>query len=214
MIEIHRLGIIPYQEMLEVQRAAQRVLIEEAGPEKVILCQHPPTITLGTSFHEENLFTSRNRLQDLNVDVVRVERGGDITFHGPGQIIVYPIIDLRKRKTDIGWYMRGLEQCVLDVLQENHVEGHRSEKNPGVWVEGKKIASCGVKLSRWCTMHGIALNVLPKSLEGFTHMQPCGLPGVEMACLQQFVQEIDLELVISSLLKNFLVTFGSTNSDT
>ena len=195
-ITVQRLGRTAYQDVWELQRQAQTALIEGRQGEQLILCEHAPTITVGKSSKDGHILVDDHTLRLRGVERFSVERGGDVTFHGPGQIVAYPIIDLRLRKRDVDWYMRLLEQTIIDTLTTFGLIGTRIKGKTGVWIGGtapareRKIASLGVRISRWCTLHGLALNVgsVPGELsleEGFAMINPCGLGDVEITSIQR-----------------------------
>ena len=156
-ILIKDLGLRSYQEVWSLQKKMQQQRINERIEDTVILVEHEPVYTLGKNANENHLLQSRDR----SVDVYNVERGGDITFHGPGQLVGYPIIDLSDYKKSVDWYMRMLEQLTIDVLLEFGIIATRIQGLTGVWAGQEKIAAQGVRISRWVTMHGFALNVNP-----------------------------------------------------
>ncbi len=191
---VRNLGRRPYAEVWELQRETQQALIARRGPETLLVCEHPPTITLGKSSKAEHVLASPETLSKNRIEVFNVERGGDVTYHGPGQVVVYPIVDLRLRKRDVDWYMRLLEQAAIETLATFGVVGTRIKGKTGVWVldpdgfSPRKIASLGVRISRWCTMHGLALNLgsVPGEIsleEGFSYINPCGLGDVQITSL-------------------------------
>mmetsp|Transcript_22216 Transcript_22216/g.33251 ORF Transcript_22216/g.33251 Transcript_22216/m.33251 type:complete len:395 (+) Transcript_22216:115-1299(+) len=156
---------------------------ESRGCDAIIILQHQPVYTLGTASD-----TAFIKSVGDDIDVVRIERGGEVTYHGPGQLTVYPILDLRGYKQDIHWYMRALEEAILISLQRVGVLGATRENDvTGVWVGGKKIAALGVKVRRWVTMHGLAVNVDGRSLENFGGIVPCGLEGRDVCCINDFL---------------------------
>lgn len=178
-----RLGRRPWDQVLEVQRAAARARIEGTlANDLLILCEHPPVITLGRSFKPGNLTASAALLEARGVVLHEAERGGDVTFHGPGQLVGYPIVDLQVHKPDLHWYLRILEEVLIRVLDTRGIEGNREKGQTGVWVDGRKIASIGVHARQWVTWHGFALNVTT-DLSFFDLMVPCGIPGVRMTSI-------------------------------
>ena len=178
-----RLGTRPWDQVLEVQRAAARARIEGTlANDLLILCEHPPVITLGRSFKPGNLTASAALLEARGVVLHEAERGGDVTFHGPGQLVGYPIVDLQVHKPDLHWYLRILEEMLLRVLDTQGIEGSRQKGQTGVWVGGRKIASIGVHARQWVTWHGFALNVTT-DLSYFDLMVPCGIPDVRMTSI-------------------------------
>ena len=130
----------------------------------------------------------------IEVEVVQTERGGDVTYHGPGQLVAYPVLDLRRRRTDLHWYLRQLEQVVIDVLQRLGLKGERIEGLTGVWLDQQKVAAIGVGCRRWITQHGLALNVTC-DLEGFESVVPCGLKGRAVGRLCDWIPDLEIESV-------------------
>ena len=165
-----------WQQQLVAQRKAGEI------PDQFILLEHPHTITLGRNGHLENLLASHEILTRAGIAFHPTDRGGDITYHGPGQIVGYPILDLREWKRDVGAYVRALEQVLIDTLADFGIQAGRIPSLTGVWVDGRKIAAIGVHISRWVTSHGFALNVAT-DLQFFQYIVPCGLtkPVTSMA---------------------------------
>jgi len=158
------------------------------GKDTVIFLEHAPVYTLGTGSDEK--FVKQQQQQDAAtaIPVVRMDRGGEVTYHGPGQLTVYPVLDLRHYKQDIHWYVRALEEVVLLALQECGLDqAVREDGVTGVWVEGAKVAAVGVKCKRWITQHGFAINVTPEALGNFDGIVPCGLEGRRVGCVNQFL---------------------------
>jgi lipoate-protein ligase B len=202
-MEVLDLGLTEYFEAWELQRKAQRALIDGTGPELLIITEHLPTITLGKSAKASHVLAPPETLRARGISTFEVERGGDVTYHGPGQLVAYPIINLSSRRRDVDWYMRLLEGAIIRSLNEWSVPSFRIKGRTGVWVgkstdseaaldgssgEPRKIASLGVRLSRWCTMHGLAVNIASRhpylSLEeGFSLINPCGLGPVTITSL-------------------------------
>jgi len=143
-------------------------------PDQLLIVEHPHVLTLGRNGHRENLLVSDDVLRQRGVEFCETDRGGDITYHGPGQIVGYPILDLREWKRDVVAYVRGLEQALIDALAGFGIAGDRVAGATGVWVDGRKIAAIGVHISRWVTSHGFALNV-DTDLSFFQLIVPCGL---------------------------------------
>jgi lipoyl(octanoyl) transferase len=174
------LGEVPYGEALALQRAAARARIAGAVSEDLlILVEHPPVVTLGRSAKERNLLASPELLLSRGIELYEVERGGDVTFHGPGQLVGYPIIDLRRHKQDLHWYLRQVESALVRALSELGIAAEARDGLTGVWTQGRKIASIGVHAREWVTWHGFALNVTT-DLSYFGVIVPCGIAGVEM----------------------------------
>ena len=175
------LGRVAYDEALELQRTLARDRIAGQIPEDVLLLvEHPPVVTLGRSSKAGHLTAPADLLAARGVEVFEVERGGDVTFHGPGQLVGYPIIDLKRHRQDLHWYLRQIEGTLIDALAVLGVPTERRPGLTGVWtISGRKIASIGVHARDWVTWHGFALNVTT-DLSFFDLMVPCGIPDVEM----------------------------------
>jgi len=181
---LRELGRVSYAEGLELQQ--QLIAARKAGEvaDQLLLLEHPHVITMGRNGQMENLLASGEVLERAGISFYPTDRGGDVTYHGPGQLVGYPILDLRDWKRDVGAYVRGIEQVIIDTLADYGIEAGRIPKLTGVWVEGRKIAAIGVHLSRWVTSHGFALNV-HTDLSYFQYIVPCGLtkPVTSMAQL-------------------------------
>jgi lipoyl(octanoyl) transferase len=177
------LGTMPYAEALEYQRAVARARISGEIPEDVLLLvEHPPVVTLGRSSKGGHLLASPELLASRGIELFDVERGGDVTFHGPGQLVGYPIIDLNRHRRDLHWYLRTLEAALIDALAEFGIPAERNVGFTGVWTQGRKIASIGVHARNWVTWHGFALNVTT-DLSYFDVMVPCGIEAVTMTSI-------------------------------
>lgn len=184
------LGRVPYGEALELQRSIARDRISGAISQDVLLLlEHPPVVTLGRSSKEKHLIASPDFLRSKSVELFEVERGGDVTFHGPGQLVGYPIVDLRRHRQDLHWYLRKIEEALINTLADYEIPGERNTSYTGVWTRGKKIASIGVHVRDWVTWHGFALNVTT-DLSFFDLIVPCGINGVVMTSI---ARELGLE---------------------
>lgn len=203
------LGLRPYREVWDLQRKLQAALIAGDGTDTVIACQHPAVITRGRSTAAGSLLTHKAELEHQGIEVIDIERGGDITFHGPGQLVVYPILNLRHYRTDVGWYMRQLEEVVLCTLRSSSIEGMRVPGRTGVWISPtEKIASIGVRISRWCTMHGLALNIELQSETGFEAMTPCGIADIAMTSMERVSgQPTPVTVVLEGIRRSFQEVF-------
>ena len=179
------LGLVPYARALELQRAVARARISgEIAHDVLLLLEHPPVVTMGRSAKAQHLIASPALLAARGVELFEAERGGDVTFHGPGQLVGYPIVNLRGHRQDLHWYLRQVEAVLMDALDGIGIETHRSEGRTGVWTRDRKIASIGVHARDWVTWHGFALNVTT-DLSYFDLMVPCGLAGVEMTSVER-----------------------------
>lgn len=202
-IIVQDLGHRPYQEVWDLQKEMQAKRINTEIEDTLILVEHEPVYTLGKNADENHLLQNR----DESVDVFQIERGGDITFHGPGQLVGYPILDLSNYKKSVSWYMRTLEQVTIDVLDEIGIEAKRSEGLTGVWVGDEKIAAQGVRISRWVTMHGFALNV-NTDLSFYDGIIPCGIFDHGVTSIEQLLGEKqDMETVKQVVIKKFNQNF-------
>jgi lipoyl(octanoyl) transferase len=181
---LRQLGRIDYGRALELQQQISADRKRSMVPDHLLLLEHPHVITLGRNGHMENLLASGEILDRAGIAFYPTDRGGDVTYHGPGQLVGYPILDLRDWQRDVGAYVRALEQVVIDTLADYGIAAGRIPKLTGVWVEDRKIAAIGVHLSRWVTSHGFALNVAT-DLSYFEYIVPCGLtkPVTSMAAL-------------------------------
>src|SRR6185436_15007672 len=175
------LGTMAYGEALDLQRAVAKARISgELDEDLLLLVEHPPVVTLGRSFKERHLLASPALLANQGVELFEVERGGDVTFHGPGQLVGYPIVDLKRHKRDLHWYLRQVEEALIRSIAPFGLAGERRAGLTGVWAEGRKLASIGVHARDWVTWHGFALNVTT-DLRYFDLMVPCGIDAVEMS---------------------------------
>lgn len=198
-IEVRRLGRCGYEETLAVQEEARNQVIDGA-PEQLLLVEHPPVITLGRRGDMRHVLVPR-------APVLRVSRGGDVTYHGPGQLVGYPILDLTRRGRDIDRYLRALEDVLIAVAGRFGLAARRQRGFTGVWIGNDKLAAIGVGIRRWVTMHGFALNVADLRAE-FSAIVPCGLAGIGVTSLEQATGECpamaDVEaLVVDEFLRIF-----------
>ena len=174
------LRTMPYADALTLQRAVARARISgEIEQDLLLLVEHPPVVTLGRSSKERHLLASPALLAARGVELFEVERGGDVTFHGPGQLVGYPIVDLKRHKQDLHWYLRQVEEALIRAVAPLGIDGERSAGFTGVWTRGRKLASIGVHARDWVTWHGFALNVTT-DLAYFDLIVPCGIAAVEM----------------------------------
>jgi len=208
-IDVKRLGSMDYQAALELQLDYLEKRINGEINDTLIFLQHTPTITIGRSGNKDNLLISEKILEQKKIKYYEVNRGGDITYHGPGQIVCYPIIDLKDHTKDVHKYLRTLEQIIIDVLLEFEIEARRIEGLTGVFVKNSKIASIGVGIKRWVTFHGLSLNI-NTDLSYFDFIVPCGLnnnPVTSIKSWNKLQDEIDLSIVEDRLIKGFTKYF-------
>jgi lipoyl(octanoyl) transferase len=174
-IQAEWIGRMPYAEAWDLQRQVFNEVLSGARPNTFLLCEHPDVITLGRNARSDaNLLHSRELLEANGYEVFDVDRGGDVTYHGPGQLVGYPIIRLADFREDLGWYMRTIEELIIRAIAAYGLEGARRTGMSGVWCDSGKICAIGVRASRWVTMHGFALNVTT-DLGRFQAIVPCGI---------------------------------------
>ena len=199
------LGLRSYKEIWEYQKNLQKQRIQNKINDTLILVEHYPVYTLGKNANRHHLLQSR----DKSVEVYNIKRGGDVTFHGPGQLVGYPILDLRNYKKSVSWYMRTLEELTIRVLKEFDIKGSRIKGLTGVWVENKKIAAQGVRISRWVTMHGFSINVCPQ-LSYYDGIIPCGIFDYDVTSMEECLnKKLSIKKIKNSVSKIFLELFIS-----
>jgi lipoyl(octanoyl) transferase len=215
------LGRLNYQEAWDYQEGLLKENVQtkiEGGSGNttnyLLFVEHPPVYTLGKSGHEANILINDMKMAERGVEFFRTNRGGDITFHGPGQLVGYPILDLEKFRTDLGWYLRSLEEVGIRVLADYGIVGDRSPGETGIWIEPgvkgreRKICAMGVRCSRWITMHGFALNV-NTDLAWFGDIIPCGIPDKQVTSLEKELgRPVDQEEVKGKWRARFAEVFG------
>ena len=205
ILEVVQAGRVPYGEALAWQRELARQRIAgERDHDVLLLLEHPPVITLGRGARVEHLVRTHD------IEVVETERGGDVTFHGPGQLVGYPILRLSDHRADLHWYLRTLEQALITALGTLDIPAVRREGYTGVWTRGRKIASIGVHVKQWVTWHGFALNVTT-DLAYFERIVPCGIDGVRMTSVSKESGRADGTLFgqgVDAIIDAFRATFG------
>jgi lipoyl(octanoyl) transferase len=199
--ELRDLGRIGYGEAFELQRALVERRKQGGIPDQLLIVEHPHVITLGRNGKMHNLLANEEVLASAGVSFFRTDRGGDITYHGPGQVIGYPILNLREWKRDVVGYVRAIEQTIIDALGDFGIEAGRLDGATGVWVAGRKVAAIGVHISRWVTSHGFALNHTT-DLSYFQYIVPCGLAKPVTSMAQLGAKPARAE-VVASLAKHF-----------
>jgi lipoyl(octanoyl) transferase len=200
---VEQLGRLDYAEALRLQR--EKVALRKAGAiaDTLLLLEHPHVYTLGRNARREHLLVSIERLAELGAQVFETDRGGDITYHGPGQLVGYPILDLAKHRRDLGWYMRSLEEVCIGVGRDFGVSAGRLDGAPGVWVGNAKLVALGVHVSRWVTSHGFALNVTT-DLSYFDSIVPCGLRDKGVTSLAKLLdRRIEMEAAVAGVVEHF-----------
>jgi lipoate-protein ligase B len=203
---------MPYAEALELQRQIARDRISGTLPQDVLLLvEHPPVVTLGRASKQKHLIASPAFLESKGVELFEVERGGDVTFHGPGQLVGYPIVDLKRHRQDLHWYLRKIEEALINTLADFAIPAERNPSFTGVWTRGKKIASIGVHARDWVTWHGFALNVTT-DLSFFDLIVPCGIDGVVMTSIarESGLEQVSVQDVRDRVSAKFAEAFDLT----
>ena len=209
-LDVVRLGRRKYDEVWEKQKALVDQRRFGAVHDTLILVEHDPVYTLGKNSNENHLLQTRDR----HVPVYHIERGGDVTFHGPGQLVGYPILDLHHHRLSVSWYMRTLEDILIQTLGQFGIEARSREGLTGVWVREEKIAALGVRLSRWISMHGFALNV-NTDLKFFDGIIPCGIIEYDVTSMSQILgEEVSLVEVEETLITIFRLLFSFQECET
>ena len=207
-IDILDLGVRSYKKVWDLQKELVKKRQNGQINDTLILVEHEPVYTLGKNADENHILHHTPR----NVKTYQIERGGDVTFHGPGQLVGYPILDLHNYKKSINWYMRGLEQLLIYTLAEFMVTAERKEGLTGVWVGDEKIAALGVRVTRWITMHGFALNVTP-DLTYYSGIIPCGIFDYGVTSMAKLLtDEVTVDSVKQILIKKFMKQFQTNES--
>lgn len=205
------LGFIDYKESWDLQQVIHSKRVSGQVDDILFLLEHPNTYTLGKTAHKENLISSEDYLKQNQISVYDIDRGGDITYHGPGQVVGYPIIDLNNWFKDTHKYLRALEEVIIKTCSEYGLNSDRNPKHTGVWVGDRKIAAIGIKVSRWVTMHGFAFNI-NTDLKLFNGIIPCGIQDKSVTSLKKELnREISIQEVKQILLKNFTELFEYTS---
>ena len=214
-LEVRDLGLIPYAEALALQ--ADLVVRRRNGdiPDQLLLLQHPHIITLGTASSRSNVLADESKRRHLGIDLIDVGRGGDVTYHGPGQLVAYPILDLKPDRKDVHRYLRDLESVLVRTLDEVGIRGEPVPDLTGVWVDGRKIAAIGVRVSSgWITSHGFALNV-STDLSYFETIVPCGIRDVSITSVsQELGRPVDVTDILETVSEAFSEIFDRSISGT
>ncbi len=202
------IDFIDYKEAWDLQKRIFEKRLNKTVPDVLLLLEHPHTYTLGKTADEGNLIGSEKYLSENKISIYDIDRGGDITYHGPGQIVGYPIIDLKDWKQDTHLYLRSLEEVIIRTCNHYGIEAGREPKYTGVWIKDRKIAAIGIKVSRWITMHGFAFNI-NTDLSLFTGIVPCGIVDKDVTSLERELgKKVNINDVKEILLNNFKNVFG------
>ena len=210
-LNVVTLGKMDYQEALDLQFKLLEKRQKGEINDTILIVEHPPVITLGRNAKRENVLFSDQYLKEHNVDIVEINRGGDVTYHGPGQIVGYPIVNIKEQKLGIKDFVYKLEEMIINLLKDNYdIEAKRDDINNGVWVDGEKITAVGLAVKRWVTMHGFALNV-STDLSFFKLIVPCGIESREVTNIKKLIGEnLNIENVIKYVIDYFISEFNYT----
>jgi lipoic acid synthetase len=207
MCVVFKLGLMEYQEAYKLQRALQRQRVEGKISDVLLLLEHPPTITIGKSGTLDNILVSGDKLSQQGISLFFIDRGGDVTYHGPGQLVGYPIVDLKQREKDLHCYIKNLEEVILRTLKDFSINGDRDERHPGVWINEEEIAAIGLSVRKWVSMHGFALNI-NTDLEHFSFINPCGFSNRRATSMSKILgRDVPMEEVTKSLISHFYNVF-------
>ncbi|HUY13858.1 MAG TPA: lipoyl(octanoyl) transferase LipB [Terriglobia bacterium] len=208
LCQVEQYGMVTYQDGLDLQ--GERIAQHKAQeiPDTLILLEHPHVFTLGRNARRENLLVSPDWLQKAGVQLFETDRGGDITYHGPGQLVGYPIFDLTRHRRDIAWYMRSVEEALIRLAADYGIKAARIPGVTGVWLGNEKLAALGVHVSRWITSHGFALNV-NTDLRYFRWIVPCGIPDKGVTSLRRLLgRKVSMQEVRERVIEHFSAVFG------
>ena len=199
------LGLSDYNETWKLQQQLQSKRILGEIKDHFLLVEHPPVFTLGKNASKEHIISNLD-----DVSIIQTDRGGNITFHRPGQLVGYPILDLNHYKRSITWYMRELEQLIIDVLFEYDIDANRKKGLTGIWVKNKKIAALGVRISKWVTMHGFSLNINP-DLNYYEYIIPCGIKEYGVTSMAKIMdsEAPSMDEIKTKMKKRFTKNFSS-----
>ncbi len=206
-INVYQPGTISYDQAYRLQRELRRRVIDGRTAETLLLLEHPPTVTIGRSGNSDNILVSPERLAELGVSLFFTDRGGDVTCHGPGQLVAYPILDLAKRGRDARRYINQLEEVIIRTLDHFSIRGSRDEEHAGIWVGNNEIAAIGINLRRWVSAHGLALNV-NTGPRLFSLINPCGFTDRQAVSISQLLSgPVDMKEVTEIFLTHFSDVF-------
>ena len=195
------MGLVEYEKALQLQNNLVSARLAGEIPDVILFLQHPPVLTIGVSGSEENVTASKDLLADEGIAILHIDRGGDITYHGPGQLVGYPIFDLKSKGKGIHQYVRNLEEVIIRTLDVFSIPASHDSQYPGVWVGQDKICALGIRVTHWVTKHGFALNV-NTDLRYFTYITPCGITDRQVTSMSRLLgHDIALEDVTSCILE-------------
>jgi len=204
-LRVIQLGVRDYASVLALQEQTHAARVRGEIPDTLLLVEHEPTITLGRAAKREHVLATAEQLRAQGIAMHEIGRGGDVTYHGPGQLVAYPIFDLKPDRCDVRRYVRALEQVMLQVAESYGLTAHRVEGKTGAFCDQRKYGALGVRISRWVTMHGVAMNI-NAALDGFSLIVPCGLPDTPVTSLSR---EAGREITVADAIENTITQFSS-----
>ncbi len=208
VLKIIDLGARNYKEVLDLQKELHSKRVAEEIHDTLILVEHKPVVTIGKSGKDENIKVSIKFLKEKGIELYHIERGGDVTFHGPGQLVGYPIFNIKKGLAGIRSFIEKIEEAIIATLGDFGISADKREKMIGVWVGERKICSIGIAVKRWVSLHGFALNV-NTDLKYFDLINPCGFKEIKMTSMQEILKyQIEMESVKKAVIENFISVFG------
>ena len=210
---IAKLGTIDYDEAYQIQKRLYRRRLDREISDILLLLEHPPTLTIGRSGSPDNILVSNEKLSQEGISLFFIGRGGDVTYHGPGQLVAYPIMDLTQRGKDIHRFVRNLEEVIICTLKDFSISAGRDENHAGVWVGKEEVAAIGLSLRKWVSMHGIALNV-STNLEHFSLINPCGFSDRKATSMSKLLGcDVSMDAVSERLVSHFSDVFDTSVED-
>ncbi len=209
-VHVHDLGLIAFDEAYAIQRDTVARIQNGTGQDTLYLLEHPHVVTKGRNAGDSTLVAGPELLRQRGVTLVETDRGGDVTYHGPGQLVGYPIVELETDRRDVRRYVYDVEEVLIRTLDGFSIKAHRDPVHRGVWVDNRKIASVGIRISRWVTSHGFALNV-NTDLSFFSLIVPCGIEGCRMTSIaNELGNQVDIQRVKTAIVDVFADVFGRT----
>ena len=204
---VFNLGVVDFKKALQFQKEIFQEIKNNYFNSALVLCQHYPVITMGRQGSAENIKVSSFELRNRGIHMYEIERGGDVTYHGPGQLTVYPIFNLNYLKKDIRLFLRQLEGLIIDLLSDFGIKGLRHKGLTGVWIDKKKVASIGIAIRNWITFHGLSINIKKDDLDNFSLIKPCGM-DIEMTSLETILgRNIEIRQIKEIFTHKFKNTF-------
>lgn len=203
-IKIFDLGLIDFPEAWKFQKKIFQEVKDGLIPHALVFCSHFPVITLGRTGSEKHILASKKELRDKNIAVYKIERGGGVTYHGPGQLLIYPIFNLNLLRKDLRYFLHSLEELIIQTLSHSGIEANRSPGLTGVWIKNKKVASIGITVKNWITYHGACLNIKKSCLKNFSLIKPCGMDIMMTSVDSVLGRKTEIEEVKETLKRRLL----------